>query len=194
MTRLFRKTMLLLLLLIATTTMLWAEEAVKISAPPEGKAQIVFMRPTPGVTKSTIFDVTSSENKVIGTLKSRKKLIHTIDPGEYTFMVYGMNNADFMKAKVEAGKTYYVLVQTRIAFWGRRYSLVPIRKIELNGEKFKEWNKSTKLIKINQQELDSWVAKHMKNIQEKRERYFVKWNRKTDAAKERYLMHADDGR
>lgn len=195
MTGLLRKTLLSLLLFIATTTMLWAEEAIKISAPPEGKAQIVFMRPLffGGAIRSAVFDVTSDENKVIGAMRGKKKFVHIVDPGEYTFMVVG-RNADFMKAKVESGKTYYVLVQTRMGMWKARFTLVPIRKEELDGEKFIKWNRKARLIEMKQGKLDAWAEKHMQDIQAKRERYFVKWNKKTDAAKEKYMMHTDDGR
>jgi hypothetical protein len=195
MTRLFGKTLLSLLLLIATTTMLWAEEVTGVSVPPKGKAQIVFMRPVMfgGAIKSAVFDVTSDENKVIGAMRGKKKFVHIVDPGEYTFMVIG-RNADFMKAKVEAGKTYYVLVQVRMGMWKARFTLVPIRKAELDGEEFKKWNRKARLIEMNQGELDVWAEKHMKDIQAKREKFFVVWNKKTDAAKKRYMMHADDGR
>lgn len=186
--------LLSLLLLVSTTTMLWAEEAAKVSAPPEGKAQIVFMRPLffGGGIRSAVFDISSGENKVVGAMRGKKKFVYIVDPGDYTFMVIGAN-ADFMKAKVEAGKTYYVLVQTRMGMWKARFTLVPIRKEELDGEKFKKWDRKARLIEMNQGELDTWATKHMENIQSKRERYFIKWNKKTDEAKKRYFMHPDDG-
>ena len=44
----------------------------------------------------------------IGILSGKTKVAHLTEPGEKLFMVIG-ENADFMKATLEAGKTYYAL-------------------------------------------------------------------------------------
>ncbi len=53
--------------------------------------------------------------------------------------------ADFAKADVEAGKTYYVLVTPRMGWWKARFSLRPLMREQLDGKDFAEgseaqWN------------------------------------------------------
>lgn len=168
-------------------------QAEQVSPPEEGKAQIVFMRPSffGAAIKGSIFDITSGENNVIGILKAKKKLTYNVRPGEYMFMVIG-ENADFMKAKFEAGKTYYVLVQVRAGGWKARFSLVPIRKAELNGDKFRKWNKKTKVIE-NRDKAVAWAAKNAKSIEDKRSKYMEKWNAKPDPDKAARTLWKEDG-
>ena len=107
------------------------------------------------------------------------------------FMIIG-ENADFMMADLEAGKTYYSLVQVRMGGFKARFSLVPIRKSELNGEEFRKWNKKTKLIENHEKSI-TWAQKHAPSIEDKRAKYIKKWNKKSTADKASRTLEAGDG-
>ena len=191
----FRKlaTLGLAVVLTGFTLLLTITSAQEIPTPEPGKAMVIFMRPglMGKAIKSSVFDITSGKNEVIGILSGKKKLAYSASPGEHMFMVIG-ENADFMMADLVAGKTYYSLVQVRVGAWKARFSLVPIRKSELNGEKFRKWNKKTKLIE-NHEKSVAWAQKHARSIEDKRAKYIEKWNAKSAADKASRTLEAGDG-
>jgi hypothetical protein len=159
--------------------------------PSETEAFIIFMRPSAfgGAIQSSVFDVTTDENVLIGIVSSKTKVAHKTAPGEYTFMVVG-ESADFMKAEVEAGKTYYALVTPRVGFWKARFSLKPIHKDELDSEEFKKWESSCSFVE-NTDGSYQWASDNAASIQKKREKYYQKWMSKSEM--DRPLLVKEDG-
>ena len=104
-----------------------------IYEPSESEAVIIFMRPSAfgGAVQSTVFDVTTGENILVGIVSSKAKVAHKTTPGEHIFMVVG-ESADFMGAEVEAGKKYYALVTPRVGVWKARFSL-KTRIVRISG-------------------------------------------------------------
>jgi len=160
----------------------------------QGMATVVFMRPSTfgGMIKSSVFDITSGENDVIGILSSEQKLSYRVSSGEHMFMVIG-ENAGFMQAELEAGKTYYCLVRVKMGAWKARFALEPIRHTELDSEKFLEWQKKTEQIE-NRDQARVWAAKHAPSIEDKRVKWLRKWGEKSDAEKAEYTLRKEDGR
>src|SRR5690348_12397408 len=110
---------------VATST-----QMVKTSvspAPEEGKALVVFMRPSMlgFAIQSSVYDTHGAGNEFIGIVSAKTKVAYQAAPGNHLFMVIG-ENADFMNADLQAGKTYYVLVSPRMGAWKARFSLLPI--------------------------------------------------------------------
>ena len=167
--------------------------AQAVPAPEPGKALIVFMRPSSygALNKSSVFDITSGNNEIISIVRATKKLTYSVDPGKHLFMVIA-ENADFMAADVEAGKTYYTLVQVRPGVLKARFSLVPIRKHELDGEQFRKWDNKTKLIEGDEKSA-AWAQKKASSIEKKRAKYIVKWNEKSADDKAARTLQKDDG-
>ena len=165
-----------------------------IPAPEQGKALVIFMRPSifGAAIKSSVFDISSGKDEIIGILSAKKKLAYSVSPGKHLFMVIG-ENADFMMADLEAGKTYYSLVQVRAGAWKARFSIVPIRKDQLDSKEFLKWNKKTKLIE-NTEKSRVWASKHAPSIEDKRIKYMAKWNEKSAADKAERTLQKDDGR
>lgn len=157
-------------------------------------ATIIFMRPSMfgGLIKSSVFDITSGQNEVIGILSAEKKIFYRVSPGEHLFMVIG-ENAGFMRAELEAGKTYYCLVRVKMGAWKARFALEPIRNTELDSEKFLEWQKKTEQIE-NRDQARVWAAKHAQSIEDKRVKWLRKWDKKSDAEKAEYTLRKEDGR
>ncbi len=168
--------------------------AQEIPEPEEGKALIIFLRPSKRAKgiKSSVFDITSGKNEVIGIASGRTKLAYSTDPGEHLFMVIG-ESADFMKADLEAGKTYFSTIRVRMGAWKARFSLLPVRQADLDGEEFQEWNSRSSLIE-NREKSVVWAEKHANSIAKKRAKYFKKWEEKSDTEKAEVTLLKEDGR
>jgi len=160
--------------------------------PSESLAVIVFMRPSAfgGAVQSSVFDVTTEENILVGIVSSKAKVAYKKAPGEYTFMVVG-ESADFMEAEVEAGKKYYALVTPRMGVWKARFSLKPIHKNELESDKFKEWFTSCSFVE-NTDSSYQWARDNADSVQSKRETYYQKWMSKPEM--DRPALYKEDGR
>ncbi len=96
-------------------------------------------------------------------------------------------------ADLEAGKTYYSRVSIRLGAWKARFSLVPIRKDELDSKQFLKWNNKT-VLDDNHDYAVTWAAQHAPNIEDKRAKYIKKWNKKSAAEKAERTLQKDDGR
>jgi len=160
-------------------------------APEAGKAVVVFMRPSRfgGAIQSSVFDVTTDKNVLVGVVSSKTKVAYPVSPGEHLFMVVS-ESADFMKADLEAGKTYYANVTPRMGVWKARFSLDPVNKNEINSAEFKAWVSECKLTEKTPA-ADKWATDNAASIQKKREGNYEKWMSKPEAA--RPILHKEDG-
>lgn len=163
-----------------------------IYEPSESEAVIIFMRPSAfgGAVQSTVFDVTTGENILVGIVSSKAKVAHKTTPGEHIFMVVG-ESADFMGAEVEAGKKYYALVTPRVGVWKARFSLKPIHKDELESEKFMDWFSNCSFVE-NTDSSYQWARDNADSIQSKRETYYQKWMSKPEM--DRPALYKEDSR
>ena len=159
---------------------------------PQGnEATIIFMRPSVfgGAIQSTVFDVTSPANLLVGIVSARTKIAYKTSPGEHLFMVVS-EAADFLKADLAAGKTYYALVTPRMGLWKARFSLKAIHKDQLGTEDFKDWDSTCKFVE-NTPKSHAWAVENMTDIGEKREEYLLKWTSKP--AEDRPVLYRQDG-
>lgn len=77
-----------------------------IGAPPAGKGQVVFFRPSAFGGMAVWFNV--RENGVaLGKLTNGVYFVATLDPGPHTFTA-ATENKDTLKLEVDDGETYYV--------------------------------------------------------------------------------------
>jgi len=88
-------------------------------------------------------------------------------------------NADFVDATLEAGKTYYILVSPRMGAWKARFSLLPIHpdaKAEYNTQSadFKKWTEKSNFVEVTPSN-QAWYEKHKADIEEKKTDYLKKW-------------------
>jgi len=158
--------------------------------PGENESVIIFMRPqTLGFAiQSTVFDISTDENKLVGIVSAKKKVAYKTKPGKHLFMVVG-ENADFMQADLDAGKTYYALVHPRIGVWKARFSLGAVKN-NFDQKKLNGWLAICKYTE-NTEKSYKWAEQNAQSIQNKRVNYLKKWNNKPDSNKP--MLNPEDG-
>jgi hypothetical protein len=153
----------------------------------EPLARVVFMRvskQTSGV-EATLFDVSTPEPKLIGTVSAASKLTHSFRAGTYTFMVVG-ETAEFMEATLAEGKTYYALIIPKSG--AKRFALEPVRRDELVGKEFQGWDRGTRPMPAGAK------GQPPADASEKRVRHWQEWLKKPDSQKATLTLNAEDGR
>ena len=118
-----KATLLAMLVLTLTACAIQTREMTavsgpKVTKPAPGKALVVFMRPSlfGGTIQATLYD----GKKYIGTISSQTQIAYQARPGKHLFMVVA-ENADFLRATLRRGKTYYVIVTPRPGFIKTRF-------------------------------------------------------------------------
>jgi hypothetical protein len=165
----------------------------QILAPPD-QSLIVFMRASSlgRAISASVFDVSDNNTKFIGIMYYGTKVAYNVTPGEHTFMVVS-ESADFLKATVLAGKTYYVLVTPRMGVWKARFSFQPLRQANLDSKGFQKWDSHTQLVE-NTPESENWAMKNSPDIEAKRARYWPAWNALSPEVQESMTLNPEDGR
>jgi hypothetical protein len=170
------------------------EESDRQLTPQPDQALIVFMRSSfvGSAISASIFDVTDKETKFVGIMYNATKVCYDVAPGEYIFMVIG-ESADFMKATVEAGKTYYALITPRPGAWKARFSFKPLRRSDLESADFAKWDSKTKLVK-NTSDSEAWAGENAEDIEEKRAEVWPEWCELPFEEQDEMTLKLEDGR
>jgi len=149
----------------------------------DNESLVIFMRPsTLGFAiSSSVFDINDKDESFVGIVSAKKKVVYRTAPGEHMFMVIG-ESADFMRANLQAGKTYYALVTPRMGVWKARFSLRPVTKAELGSDQFKTWYADCEFTE-NTPGAVQWAKDNAESIRSKRVEYQKKWNGKSEADK-----------
>jgi hypothetical protein len=157
------------------------------------ETQVIFMRPSffGGAIQSSVFDITDNLAELIGIVSAGTKVRYVTQSGEHLFMVIG-ENADFMRAYLNPGKTYYALVTVRMGFLKARFSLKPVRRGELDGETFKGWGNSTTFVE-NTEQSRQWARDNWESISSKKAEYLQKYAAKSPAEKAEVTLTVNDG-
>ncbi len=172
-----------------------ASEQVPAAAP--DKAQVVFMRSSivAGAIGCELFEVVNGELKFIGQLPTGNKVVYETTPGDKVFMAYG-TAADFMLAKLQAGKTYYSIVRPN---WGTGgFAPTPIRHQSATeptfaSPEFKAWTADTKRIEPNQ-DAAAWFRDNKARMQQIYAEYWKRFQTKTEQEKYFRTLLPEDGR
>ena len=161
-------------------------------APAENQATVIFIRPSKRGTgyQSSVFDATTEENRLIGVLAARKKVAYVTAPGRHLFMVIG-EKADFMKADLSAGKTYYVVVTPERGTWLVNYSFSPQRWDVLETPLFQRWVDGCTWVE-NTDASRKWADDNLPSIRSKRESAFKVWDAKPEEDKP--FLRPEDGK
>lgn len=150
------------------------------------KALVYFIRPE--VLGFQIHAAVYDDNKFIGFVPYNQKLPYLTEPGEHIFMVVS-EAADFMKANLLPGKTYYAQIEPRMGVWRARFSLAPVTKEQLGNEKFRKWIAEARLIDNNDLAYQ-WADNNHESVLKKKEEYFKIWLSKDEA--NRPLLQSSD--
>lgn len=181
---------------VATSS--YMTKTVVTPQPTPDKALVVFMRPSRygGGIQASVYDTSHGGNHFIGIVSAKTKIGYLANPGDHLFMVIG-ENADFMNADLEAGKTYYVLVSPRMGFWKARFSLLPIHndanaKYNTKSQDFAEWQQETSFVRTNPG-AEAWYREHEADINAKQADYMKKWATASPRQKAELTLHRSDG-
>lgn len=164
----------------------------KAAVPDQGKALVVFARPsTLGFAiQSSVFEVVDSKSSLIGIVAAKTKVAHQIDPGKHLFMVIG-ESADFMTADLLPNKTYYAYVTPRMGMWKARFSLEPKHTQDLGTPELTSALDECRLVELTPAST-SWAQGNMDSIQSKRVEYYADWLKTPEG--ERPVLRPEDGK
>ena len=200
MLRLLRKGMAVLLLAslggCQSSLMVKAGDSEPMPAP--GKALMVFLRPSSAgrPIQSSVYDTKDGNDTFIGVVSAETKVAYEADPGDHLFMVVG-ENASFMIAHMDAGKTYYALVSPRADLGKAQFSLLPVHtkagaKYSVRSANFQRWMDQTDLVRVTPQAMQ-WYDEHAAEIREKKFDYLPKWHAAAAAHRAELTLVRADG-
>jgi hypothetical protein len=140
----------------------------------EGTSRVVFLRPNSfgGFIQAPVFD----GQKYVATVSAKTKVVYVTEPGEHRFMVMG-ENADFLQGNLEAGKTYFAVVNPSMGVGKARFYFSP--QNGQNEEDLPKWLKACKQVEGNAKG-QAWADGNAAKIQKKHDKYLPKWMEKTD--------------
>jgi hypothetical protein len=184
-------------LLMGCASVMREASSQTITPPAPEKAKIVFMRSSmvAAAIGCDLFEVVNGELRYIGQLPTGNKVAYETTPGDKVFMAYG-TAADFMLAKVVAGRTYYVIVRPN---WGTGgFAPTPIRQVDSihpdqSSKEFQEWTTGTKLIEPTDG-TQAWFAENKSRMQAVYTDYWSRFQRKNEQEKAERTLLPQDGR
>jgi hypothetical protein len=187
----------LVLVLPGCATLMRDSTSQQITPPRADRVKIVFMRTSfvAGAVGCDLFEMVDGELRFIGQLPMGTKLVYETTPGDKVFMAYGLA-ADFMIAKLAAGRTYYSIVRPN---WGTSgFYPTPVRlsatgEPDQNSKEFKDWLSSTKLIEPTEA-AGPWFQENKTKMRDVYGEYWGRFQRKTAAEKAERTMNPGDGR
>lgn len=94
-----------------------------VGAPPEGKGQVVFFRPSKFAGAAVGFVVREGTDD-LGKLRSGNYFVAAVEPGTHQYVVHS-EAKDVLTLEVEAGETYYVQGSIAMGFMVGRPNLSP---------------------------------------------------------------------
>ncbi len=165
-----------------------------VTSPVTGKAMIVFLRPDRGGMSFMMgsaggagtYAMLYQDDKYIGQLLPKHQLAYEVDPGKYTFMLAGFT-ADFMEAEVQAGKKYYVTVETIPMGVGIGFKFRP-QNGQQDQAKLEVLHKAMKRVEPNDMG-QQMAEKNEAKRQKLKEKYFTQWQN----SKDRSVLNASAG-
>ncbi|MGH8617258.1 MAG: hypothetical protein ACREUW_06165 [Burkholderiales bacterium] len=182
------------LLLSACTNTARVAENQAIPPVPKDQAQIIFMRSTTVnmLVGTNLYNVTTGTPKLIGNIPNGSKVITNLPPGNHVFMVGNSVYRDFMKASVEAGRRYYVVVT---AYWPANFSLRPFRRANSEflyaSAKFNDLTGDTKIVLDDPESVKQEEAEREKTMAFYSQGW-ERWQAKTNEQKEILTLNRED--
>jgi len=163
------------------------------------KALVTIMRTSAfgAAISSSVFDITGGKTEIIGIPGPKEKIAFYCEPGEHQFMVIA-ENADFMDAKLEAGRIYYAIITPRMGVWKARFSLHPFKQVsdepafQLNSPELKKWLSNCAFV-TSAPSTQEWLQQNRPGIEQKKQEYLVKWNAMLEQDKRYRRLDPQDG-
>ncbi|AWL11700.1 hypothetical protein HMF8227_01219 [Saliniradius amylolyticus] len=179
------------------STMMQSAQSQKLDNAESGSAQVVFVRSAfvAQAIQASVFDVTNGEPEFIGIVSDETQVKYDTEGGERMFMVVG-ESADFLKAELKEGKTYYSIVTPRMGFWKARFSLHPVRnddsaKFSYDNERVQKMMKNAEFVEVTP-EAEKWATNNMPDIKQKYAEYLPAWKSKDVSQRQEATLRAED--
>lgn len=186
----------LLLSACSATLMQPSTQSAAVTDP--AKAKVVFMRTSmvAGAVGVELFEVVgNSDLKMIGSVPSGNKVVYETTPGDKVFMTHG-TATDFMTAKLQAGRTYYVILRPN---WGTGgFAPTPIRndgssEYHTGTADFRSWLRDTKQIEAEPKQMQSWIATNKDRYMQLYTMYWARYQQKNTLEKAQRHLRPEDG-
>ena len=152
------RTTLVACLLVGLTTALAVAAKNEIEPPPDGKAVVYIGRMTGFVGRARPFHFFEGEN-YLARIKGKNFIRYVCDPGEHLFWV-AAENRSFVKAELEAGRSYALFARLQMGTWSARAELQPITDGSEAWEEFRKLIVGKKPQKIDRAYIAKWEAGH----------------------------------
>lgn len=169
----------------------------------ENEAMLVFMRSSSrfNMVSAAVFDVSDEKTKFLGVVNAGTKVMYRAQPGAYTFMVMKVSSfgavpgeADFMRANVLSGRTYYASVVPYTIFPGQAgFSLRPVRSKDASGSEFSDAENSTHFV-VNSQTIERWSPGFEDEGHLKRAEQWPRWGSRSAEERAARTLNSEDGR
>jgi hypothetical protein len=201
-----KKLIAVLACFVAAGAALAQEQMVKSTraeaAPEPGKALVVFVRHSfvVGAYSAPVIDVdVKGTDRIVGILSGYSKIAYQAEPGEHTFMSVpaGGGGALVAKAKLEQGKTYFVLVKPNWGF-APTFTLVPARndpaaEVKVDSAELAGWLKGTEFYEPTPI-AEGWLNSNRASITSKKAEALAKWNALPEDEKRKLTLLETDGK
>jgi hypothetical protein len=105
------------------STALNEKVAAAVGAPPEGKAHVVFFRPSKFVGAAIGFKVRENEVE-LGKLRNGNYFVAAVEPGLHQYVVHS-EAKDVTRIEAEAGETYFLSASLNMGVLAGRPNLSP---------------------------------------------------------------------
>jgi len=116
----------------------------RLEQPPAGKALVNFHRPSKwgGAERFAIF---SGDGAVLVDLPGAAQFQHVCDPGEHLFLAWA-DQASVVKAELEAGKVYDIMVDISMGWVRGNIKLIPLAKDDDRRARLGEFEKRERVV------------------------------------------------
>jgi hypothetical protein len=173
-------------------------------APEPGKALVVFLRPMYTHWKPwafgmenvqyfppSVYRVDGDTRELIGFVDEGNKVAAQCPTGPQLFMIDSTENMDFLEATLDAGKTYYVMVEPRTGVAVPRWSLVPVRAAAARSPFFARTLREDTVWMQLAQPGREWYDNNRARLTERQGYYRAKWDSREDKARRKKLEPGD---
>jgi len=106
-------------------------------APPADKALVHFLRPS-NYAKANLISLFDGEKAFLGDALPKTYWVKAVEPGEHWFLAHA-ENVSAVKAELEAGKSYYLVVRPYMGVWDVRANLTALTPESEDWGKRQAW-------------------------------------------------------
>ncbi len=154
-------------------------------------ATVIFVRPS-NYGGAASFVVVEGDGRYLGETRGREYFVDKFPPGERTFVSWG-ENADMVKANLEAGKIYYVLLSVRMGIWSARMSLSALTPDRSEWPKLPAWMAASREMSRDEEKIAKWLTRHEDDVQARIRSAHGAWDRYNQAKRDVRTLEPGDG-